>query len=1167
MHHIRRDILRLAAAATMLASALAFLPARAATVTSASDTATTLETGASANHEILFVTPSGVSEGDTVTIEFETDFDTSGLTEDDVDIADDGAELETAASCGGSVDASVVLAGDIFTLTFCVGGGGAIAAASAVRVRIGTNAVSSGTGAAQIDNPAAAGTYYVSVAGTFGDTGSIALPIGGDDTIGVTATVTTGGGGGGGPPAPPAGDTTPPTISNITVSSITATSAIVTWDTDEAADSRVDFGPTIAYENGSVTSATLVTSHAVTLTGLTGSTEYHFRVRSKDAALNERFSSDNTFTTSASPDLTPPVISGVAVVDITTTSARVTWTTNELADSAVDYGATVAYGTTVSDASLVTSHSVVLAGLTENASYHFRVRSKDASLNEAASGDGTFATLDDPNPGNVSGLSVAAGDAQNQLSWTNPPDGDLAAIRVIVCTNEAPSAPDDPDCSVVFNALGSSFAHSGLINGTTYFYGVFAVDAIGQFSSGALGQGTPSAPEEEPPPVVPPPEEPPEAPPETPEEALPPPTPPSGQAGAVCGDGICSDLESGASCAVDCGPLPLAAACGNAVCEAGEDSASCAGDCPPGLVPAEALRQDLSFLAGAAGLTLPVSDRGSVAVLPARALVARLLAIRLDRPVDRVELALEGETYLMAPNFSKEETQGLRAAAIGDDAYEATITTPETSGSYPLSVTVHYEDDTAQAVALLLDVKGEGYAYASVDGTETRVSGATATLLEVNGGITVWDGSPYGQSNPSTTGADGTFAWYAPNGTYAVSVAASGYLAAQTAPLTVTDNIVNPRVRLALEEELPPVPPPSAPVAAILGAAEAVNETIETIREIPAVQVAADISVPALAATATVTGISLAVGFNLMPLLQYLFTAPVLLVGRRKRRAFGIVYNAISKLPVDLATVRLFRLPDPAVGGTPPGGGGEPPAEGVAETGKLVQSRVTDRGGRYFFLANPGRYRLMVMKQGYEFPTDYLKASREDHEYLDLYHGEAIVVTEAGAVIAANVPLDPSQAGAFHAPAKVVLRARLRLAQNVVSVAGVVVSVALAILRPGALTLGLLALQALVYLAVRRLARPKKPKSWGIVYDEATKKPLGRVIARVFEPQYDKLLETAVTDGNGRYNFVLGPNEYYVVFEHEGYENVEVRPVDFSGSKEPQDWGVQVRLPPKLLPA
>ncbi|OGL67065.1 hypothetical protein A2856_01125 [Candidatus Uhrbacteria bacterium RIFCSPHIGHO2_01_FULL_63_20] len=929
----------------------------------------------------------------------------------------------------------------------------------------------------------------------------------------------------------------------MTVSGITATSAVITWDTDEAADSRVDYGPTVAYENGSVTSASLVTSHSLSLTGLTPSTEYHFRVRSKDAAFNERFSGDFTFTTAAAADTTAPVITNVQAVDITTSGARITWDTDEASDGFVDFGPTVSYGTTLSNASLVTSHSVALTGLTDATLYHFRVRSRDAALNEAVSGDATFTTTDDPPPGNVSGLSVTAGDGQNQLSWTNPPDADLTSVRVIACTNEAPSGPNDPDCSVVFEALGSSFTHSGLTNGTTYFYGVFIQDAVGQFSSGALGQGTPSAPEEELPPEEPPPEV-------LPPEEPPPITPPPG-GGVACGDGICSETESSSgACPVDCPvPTPLAAACGNAVCEAGEDNASCAEDCPLGLPAEPVLRQDLELLAAGFGIRLPVSDDGSVKVLGATPLRVQLLVNHLERQVDRVELTIGSSVYLMAPNFSSQERPGLIAAAVGDDAFVADVMTPETSSTYPATIAIQYTDGSAQSIPFLLDVRGDGYAYALIEGAEQRISSAKVTLYAVNGARTAWDGSPYGQFNPTTAGGDGSFAWYVQNGRYAVRVEALGYEPSETAPFSVTDHIANPRVRLTLVEEVPPpviVPPLLSSIT------ETAQQTLEAVRDIPAVQTAADVSVPALAATAAATTVTLALGFNLLPLLQYSFTAPILFFNRRRRRGFGVVYNAISKIPLDLATVRLFRLPDAA-----------PAVPGEPEVGRLVQSRVTDKGGRYFFLADPGRYRIVAMKQGFAFPTEYVKDVKVDAEYLDIYHSEPIVVSEKGTTISANVPMDPSQAEQFQRPARIVWMGHLRVLQNTVATLGVILSIAFAVIRPTAITIGLVVLQAVVYLLVRRLAKPRKPDNWGIVYDKATVKPLGRVVVRVFEPRYNKLLETAVTDGSGRYNFVLGPNEYYVVFDRAGYQPVEVRPVDYSRQKEPSEFGVKVYLPPR----
>jgi beta-lactamase superfamily II metal-dependent hydrolase len=95
-------------------------------------------------------------------------------------------------------------------------------------------------------------------------------------------------------------DVTPPVISAVTASSITSSSAVITWTTDEASNSVVDYGLTTSY-GSTVTNSTMVTSHSVSLTGLSASTLYHYRVKSTDAANNTATSSDYTFTTSAPP--------------------------------------------------------------------------------------------------------------------------------------------------------------------------------------------------------------------------------------------------------------------------------------------------------------------------------------------------------------------------------------------------------------------------------------------------------------------------------------------------------------------------------------------------------------------------------------------------------------------------------------------------------------------------------------------------------------------------------------------------------------------------------------------------------------------------------------------------------------------------------------------------
>jgi hypothetical protein len=92
-------------------------------------------------------------------------------------------------------------------------------------------------------------------------------------------------------------------------------------------------------------------------------------------------------------DVTPPKVTAVSAGTPAAGSATVTWTTDEPASSQVEYGATTAYGSTSAlDSTLTAGHSVVLTGLTANSIYHFRVLSRDAAGNLAASADATFTT-------------------------------------------------------------------------------------------------------------------------------------------------------------------------------------------------------------------------------------------------------------------------------------------------------------------------------------------------------------------------------------------------------------------------------------------------------------------------------------------------------------------------------------------------------------------------------------------------------------------------------------------------------------------------------------------------------------------------------------------------------------------------------------------------------
>ncbi|HRN96211.1 MAG TPA: PA14 domain-containing protein [Candidatus Levybacteria bacterium] len=94
-------------------------------------------------------------------------------------------------------------------------------------------------------------------------------------------------------------------------------------------------------------------------------------------------------------DRTAPIISNLSADVQSSTSAIITWTTNEQASTRVSYGITDSYGitTSVTDTSpRVTSHSRTITDLISCTTYYYRVTSTDATTNTTTSSGQTFMT-------------------------------------------------------------------------------------------------------------------------------------------------------------------------------------------------------------------------------------------------------------------------------------------------------------------------------------------------------------------------------------------------------------------------------------------------------------------------------------------------------------------------------------------------------------------------------------------------------------------------------------------------------------------------------------------------------------------------------------------------------------------------------------------------------
>jgi|GEM_PF-2248234 len=191
-------------------------------------------------------------------------------------------------------------------------------------------------------------------------------------------------------------DTTAPAISGVTVSVGTST-ARITWTTSEPTTSEIDYGTTTSY-GSNTTALTLGTSHDITLTSLTPVTTYNFRITAEDSAGNATSTNNLTFTTNALPviDTTAPAISGITVTSVGSTTATVSWTTNEIATGKLYYGTTspLSLGSALSISSGVLSlnHTFAPIGLTASTTYYFVLESKDGSNNATTTAEMSFTT-------------------------------------------------------------------------------------------------------------------------------------------------------------------------------------------------------------------------------------------------------------------------------------------------------------------------------------------------------------------------------------------------------------------------------------------------------------------------------------------------------------------------------------------------------------------------------------------------------------------------------------------------------------------------------------------------------------------------------------------------------------------------------------------------------
>ncbi len=234
---------------------------------------------------------------------------------------------------------------------------------------------------------------------------------------------------------------------------------------------------------------------------------------------------------------------------------------------------------------------------------------------------------------------------------------------------------------------------------------------------------------------------------------------------------------------------------------------------------------------------------------------------------------------------------------------------------------------------------------------------------------------------------------------------------------------------------------------------------------------------------------------------------------KKRERPWGVVYDSVTKQPVDPAYVVLKDL-----------------------EGNTVVSAITDIDGRFGFLAEPGKYTMAATKSNYLFPSKKMQGKTKDDVYENLYYGEEFEVKARGEAIIKNIPVD-----AFRFDWNEFIKKEKNLTgfysrwdsmtrklTEVLFVLGFALAAVAYAVAPFPYNTIVLVFY-LVVLVLRLLGI--KPTPFGHVMEKVSGKPLSFAVIKIMLPGINREISHKVTDRYGRYYCLVPKGKYILKIE------------------------------------
>jgi hypothetical protein len=236
---------------------------------------------------------------------------------------------------------------------------------------------------------------------------------------------------------------------------------------------------------------------------------------------------------------------------------------------------------------------------------------------------------------------------------------------------------------------------------------------------------------------------------------------------------------------------------------------------------------------------------------------------------------------------------------------------------------------------------------------------------------------------------------------------------------------------------------------------------------------------------------------------------------KKKKQNYGIVYDSVTKEPINRAIV---RITDPS--------------------GKLVTTEVTDVYGIFDATLPSGSYKFNVEAKDYRFPSRVIQVS-EDEPYMNVYHGKVINHTTED-ILNVSIPMDRIDSTLLHdstTSLKSIVYTLWNILLYVLFIIGFVMAVVNVVREPSGFLWLILAIY-FVFIALYIIMKLKTRKSFGLVRNAYGTLIEGLEIG-LLEQEFDTLYAKRVTDDGGKYRFIVPGGKYKLVVLNPEYELVD----------------------------